>query len=398
MQRVLRVRHVVGTLSQGLRTSPTLPHIRRQFAASQQRAPKLRNGNPCSRRVQETKSAPTEPPQPAPWITGKGKKKRLDFNNLPPGTVGAALFAGAIAVYLGELFVAANRTCNDPHVAEISEQKDVVARYDETADSFDSEVGMSEWLMGINKNRAQLAAGCHGHVLEVSCGTGRNLGYYDVSVNGRVDSLTLLDLSAPMIDVCKKKWEVLYSDYKKPGWFSSRVLLKPDFKIRFATISALEEMPLAPTNHPKKYDTIIQTMGLCSTDKPKELLENLVRHLDTSNPDARILLLEHGRSYREWLNRILDNSAQKHAELHGCWFNRDIGAIVEAAAEKTGLEVSRQRRKHLGTTWLFELKPKVVAEKTSAAESVSESAKASEESSNQQQSSGGWRSWFGVLK
>ncbi|GIZ37422.1 hypothetical protein CKM354_000086800 [Cercospora kikuchii] len=396
MQRVLRVRHVVGTISQGVKSLPTAPHIRRQFASSRQhRAPKLRNGNTTSRPAQQAKGVPAEQPEPAPWVKEEGKKKPLDFKNLPPGTVGAALLLGGLAYYLGELFVAANKPCDNPHIAEISEQKDVAARYDETADSFDSEVGMSEWLMGINKTREQLAAGCQGHVLEVSCGTGRNLGYYDVSVDGRMDSLTLLDLSAPMIEVCKKKWQALYSEYKKPGWFSSTSALNPDLKIRFATGSALGEMPLAPTDQPKKYDTIIQTMGLCSTDKPKELLENLVKHLDTSNPDARILLLEHGRSYREWMNKILDNSAQKHAELHGCWYNRDIGAIVEQAAENTGLEVSRQRRKHLGTTWLFELKPKVVTSKTAITKPISKSSEASDESSDQQQS-GGWRSWVGL--
>ena len=396
MQRVGGARHVVGRVSQGVKSCrhTTRQHIR--HASGQQPALKTRDvkSGAIHQRVKQEAVKPSVPTGPAPWVKEETKKKPLNFKNLPPGTVGAALLLGGIAYYSGELFVAANKTCSNPHIADIAEQKDVAARYDETADNFDSEVGMSEWLMGVNKIRGQLASRCSGHVLEVSCGTGRNLGYYDVMQDGKVDSLTLVDLSPPMIEVCKQKWQALYSEYKKPGWFSSSKVIKPDLTLRFAPISALGEMPLAPTDPPKKYDTIIQTMGLCSTDKPKELLENMVRYLDTSNPDARILLLEHGRSYQPWLNKVLDNSAEKHAEVHGCWYNRDIGAIVQEVADKTGLEVSRERRKHLGTTWMFELKPKVVS--ASQAVAAPTSATVLTDQPEVQPSQGGWRSWLGL--
>jgi methyltransferase OMS1 len=153
-----------------------------------------------------------------------------------------------------------------------------------------------------------------------------------------------------MIDICKKKWVALYA--------GKEALLKPGLVVRFLPATALDRLPLAPTAEgPKKYDTIFQTMGLCSTPDPGQLIANMVEHLDTSNPDARIILLEHGRSYRQWLNNILDGSAQKHAELHGCWYNREIGALVSEAAERCGLVLVRERRYHLGTTWVVELKP-----------------------------------------
>jgi methyltransferase OMS1 len=159
--------------------------------------------------------------------------------------------------------------------------------------------------------------------------------------------------------------------------------------VRFATASALEEMPLAPTTPaPSKYDTVIQTMGLCSTDKPVELLANMAKYLNRDNPDARILLLEHGRSYRDWMNNILDKSAEKHAEIHGCWFNRDIGKIVEEAAERAGLEIVVEKRWHVGTTLFFELKSKAVT-KTVPTEIVPQP-QAAEESKS--------KGWFGFLK
>ena len=97
---------------------------------------------------------------------------------------------------------------------------------------------------------------------------------------------------------------------------------------------------------------MIQTMGLCSTSNPSGLLTHLG---DLTNPaTGRILLLEHGRSHYDWLNRMLDDSAAAHANKHGCWWNRDIGKIVE----ESGLEVVKMKRYLLGTTWWVELKPK----------------------------------------
>lgn len=300
----------------------------------------------------------------------------------------SSLFAGAIAFYGVGLYVAASKPCQDPAIAELSQQQDVSGRYEETANTFDSEVGISEMLMGVNGMRKRLAKQCTGHVLEVSCGTGRNLGYFDIRKDAivardapaRVESLTFVDLSPQMIEVCLKKWHALYDNKKDQ--------LKPGLAIRFKTASALGAMPPAPTK--QKYDTIIQTMGLCSTPMPVELLTNMVKHLDTSNPDARILLLEHGRSYRDWLNNILDSAAEKHAEIHGCWFNRDIGALVEDAARLTGMEVVSEVRHHIGTTWIFELKPG--PELSKQGQSVVETPTPTEQ---QQQPTTTWRSWLG---
>ena len=113
----------------------------------------------------------------------------------------------------------------------------------------------------------------------------------------------------------------------------------------------------------------------------------MIKHLDTSNPDARILLLEHGRSYRSWLNNILDNSAEKHAEMHGCWFNRDIGELVRDVAAKTSFEVEGERRRHFGTTWVFELKPSADLVKRS-------NAVAEEVAGPESEQSRSWLSWI----
>ncbi|KAK0266766.1 hypothetical protein LTR35_016844 [Friedmanniomyces endolithicus] len=311
------------------------------------------------RRVYTARTAPRPPrqtrrPQPVEPASLVGKPSSANKSPAAPPSSFAPWIFGALAAGLGfyslQLYLAASQPCHNTRIADLAAQKDVAERYDYTAASFDSEVGLSELLMGVNGLRKKLAQKCHGEVLEVSCGTGRNLGYYDIGGgDAKVESLGFIDLSPQMVEVCQKKWATLF------GNKMAQQKLKPGLKLRFMTGSALGDMPLAPNG--KKYDTIVQTMGLCSTAEPAELLANMARHLDTSNPDARILLLEHGRSYLPWLNRVLDNSAEKHAELHGCWFNREIGELVEKAALQSGLEVVSERRHHLGTTWVFELKP-----------------------------------------
>ncbi|KAK4099409.1 hypothetical protein N658DRAFT_429779 [Parathielavia hyrcaniae] len=107
-----------------------------------------------------------------------------------------------------------------------------------------------------------------------------------------------------------------------------------------------------------KYDTIIQTFGLCSVADPGALLANMAAKLQ---PDTgRIILLEHGRGHYGWLNRRLDRTAPKHFQKYGCWWNRDIEQIVHEATEKVpGFEVVEVKRPLLfqfGTTLVLELR------------------------------------------
>ena len=78
-------------------------------------------------------------------------------------------------------------------------------------------------------------------------------------------------------------------------------------------------------------------------------------------PDTgRIILLEHGRGDREWMNKRLDKSAPEHFAKFGCWWNRDIEQLVREAAQKVpGLEVVKLERPlwfQWGTTLLIELR------------------------------------------
>ena len=67
---------------------------------------------------------------------------------------------------------------------------------------------------------------------------------------------------------------------------------------------------------------------------------------DAQIGSGKIYLLEHGRSEWDWVSNILDKHADPHAKRWGCYWNRDILAIVREA----GLEIESVARYHLGTT------------------------------------------------
>jgi|TARA_R110002003_G_scaffold121_5_gene10695 methyltransferase OMS1 len=210
---------------------------------------------------------------------------------------------------------------------------DLLDRFDRDAEGYDEKVDMSETLLFLTSRRKKLTAQAKGHVLEVAVGTGRNIPYYNTK---QCATVTLLDASGPMLAVAKRKWNDTHKEY------FSRVFFKQQ--------SALDPI-VPPFDAQEGYDTVIQTMGLCSTHDPVRLLQNIEA---STKEDGQILLLEHGKSHYEWLNDLLDKTAPAHADEHGCWWNKDIGKIVE----ESGLEVETIKRYNFGTTWWIELKPR----------------------------------------
>lgn len=248
----------------------------------------------------------------------------------------------AIGGYCGYLIASYKREVARAQSLDVPE--DVSDRYNRTARTFDADVEMAETLMLMGSKRRELVQMARGNTLEVSCGTGRNLDYYElgerraVNRSGKADvrgcrSVTFVDLSPEMVAITREKFEKMYPDFKK---------------VAFRVQNAGDVTP-PPGMY---YDTVIQTMGLCSMPDPVGTL----RHLGsiTEPEKGRILLLEHGRSYYDWLNSILDNLAPAHADRHGCWWNRDIGEIVK----ESGLEVVEEKRWHFGTTWRYVLRPR----------------------------------------
>ena len=69
--------------------------------------------------------------------------------------------------------------------------------------------------------------------------------------------------------------------------------------------------------------------------------------------DGRVLLLEHGRSNREWLARWQDRHADQFAKPLGCHWNREPLELVRQA----GLKVNNSRRVFFGVFHRIEAAP-----------------------------------------
>ncbi|EPS43868.1 hypothetical protein H072_2118 [Dactylellina haptotyla CBS 200.50] len=202
--------------------------------------------------------------------------------------------------------------------------------YEKISGNYDSSVRFSEWFMGMSLLRRWMLWGLEGDILEASAGTGRNNPYYHAA---KCRSITMVDNSPKMLEIAKTDFQSRYPHYGH---------------ISFAAQDASQPIK-SPSG--EGFDRVIQTMGLCSQKSPVETLKNLEQHC---RPGGKILLLEHGRSHYNWLNSILDAYVLDHARSWGCFWNRDIGKLLE----ESGLVVTKISRFHLGTTWLIEASPR----------------------------------------
>ena len=149
--------------------------------------------------------------------------------------------------------------------------------------------------------------------------------------------------------------------------------------MRFLITSALDPLPLPEGEDgievKEGYDTVVQTIGLCSTPEPERLLKNVAHVL---KPDGKILLLEHGRSHYGWINDMMDDNARAHADKFGCWWNRDIGAIVK----NSGLDVVKMYRPwfwaQMGTLWWVEMRRPQDWEKLTTGQEMVDASRAQE--------------------
>ncbi|KAL2759500.1 hypothetical protein ACRALDRAFT_2096788, partial [Sodiomyces alcalophilus JCM 7366] len=259
----------------------------------------------------------------------------------------------------------------------------------ESARQFDQCLDASEKSMGITSLRRDLGQAVSGHVMEVAVGTGRNMGYYDwrrilpsrdpvprktKPSSEAMLSYTAVDVSPDMLEVAIEKLPNALPGLRGivPAVSTQTVTGRSaddkgfklfsflDGKVRLAQCDIQDTIPPPAADlaeGQEKYDTVVQTFGLCSVADPGRVIRNMA---DMVKPGTgKIILIEHGRSRWGIVNTLLDWSAPSHFQKYGCWWNRDIVDIVETAAAATpGLRVLRIERPfitQLGTTVWLEL-------------------------------------------
>lgn len=209
----------------------------------------------------------------------------------------------------------------------IQPARDTTDVFDEMAERYDDEVKWEERGILMGGKRRWLMNEAEGNVLEVACGTGRNIPYFKPL--SLIESITFMDSSAKMVEVCQKKFRNKFPKYNKAA---------------FAVGKAEDLDTLAQDEI--KYDTVIEAFGICAHEDPVKALQNMAKVL---KPGGRIVLLEHGRTDYEYLNNHLDFRSEKRMIKWGCRWNLDIGEIIDDA----GLDIVKQKRAHFGSTWML---------------------------------------------
>ncbi|KAG7191986.1 uncharacterized protein KQ657_002593 [Scheffersomyces spartinae] len=212
----------------------------------------------------------------------------------------------------------------NPHVMP---PEDTTGFYESKAEEYDDAVKWEERGILMGRRRKWLMEQLHGDVLEVACGTGRNLKYLNLK---NIDLITFLDSSEKMVAITQQKFREMFGKYPRVAF----------------TVGKAEDLVTLAGSSSVKYDTIVEAFGLCAHEDPVAALKNMTTLL---KPGGRIVLLEHGRGNYDMINNHLDFRSDKRMKTWACRWNLDIGELIDDA----GLDVTFEKRVHFGTTWMM---------------------------------------------
>lgn len=199
--------------------------------------------------------------------------------------------------------------------------QDLSRKYDRFARWYDVIEGILD-LLGVRKLRQELLQQASGKILEVAVGTGKNLPHYS-----RSSQITAVDLSGEMLNIARKRAQHL------------------SLSVAFVVTDG-EALPFSD----KSFDIVVSSLTTCTFPNPVIALQEMARVCRT---EGKILLLEHGRSDREWLGRWQDRRAERHAKQLGCHWNRKPLELTREA----GLKLNKAQRVFLGIFHQIEAEP-----------------------------------------
>lgn len=190
------------------------------------------------------------------------------------------------------------------------QRREVQHVYDRLAPSFDRLEGPLDTLL-VAAHRRRLLRLAQGRVLEVACGTGRNLPF-----SPRGCRVVGSDLSRGMLEQARRR--------RVPALAG---LVQAD-------ASAL---PFQDAS----FDTVVITLALCTVPDPVAALREMAR---VCRPQGTILLLEHVRSTARPLAWLQDRLTPWQVRRIGCHLDRDTLSAVKRA----GLRVRTVRTHYWG--------------------------------------------------
>jgi ubiquinone/menaquinone biosynthesis C-methylase UbiE len=199
--------------------------------------------------------------------------------------------------------------------------QEISQKYDRFARWYDWVEGVPD-LLGMSRLRRKLLKRASGKVLEIAVGTGRNLKFYSSDCR-----ITALDVSNEMLSVARER--------------AARLSMDVDLLLGDA-----ETLPFPD----KSFDTVVSSLSTCTFPNPIAALREMRR---ICKSEGKILLLEHGRSDREWLARFQDRMADRLAKQLGCHWNRESLEVVR----KANLKVNDARRLFFGVFHQIEAEP-----------------------------------------
>jgi len=200
--------------------------------------------------------------------------------------------------------------------------QEISRKYDRIARWYDWVEGVPD-LLGLSKLRRRLLQGASDRVLEVAVGTGKNLRFYP-----RGSRVLALDLSREMLNVARERAAKLSMEVSP-------------------LLADAEALPFSN----QIFDTVVSSLSTCTFPNPVAALGEMAR---VCKPAGRILLVEHGRSNREWLARWQDRHADQFAKPLGCHWNREPLEL----ARKAGLKVVERQRCFFGIFHRIKAEPR----------------------------------------
>ena len=181
----------------------------------------------------------------------------------------------------------------------MSSTKDIKKRYNRVAASYD-------WLEGTMGGKRfekwihPLLEEAEGETLEIGIGTGKTIPYYPPEVN-----LTAIDFSPEMLKRAKKKFA------------------KAPYQVKFLEMDA-QHLDF-PDN---SFDTVVTSCVFCSVPDPVQGLKEIRRVL---KPGGQLLMLEHMRSHKKIVGKLMDWMNFIPLNIWGANINRETLKNLEKA-------------------------------------------------------------------